>query len=695
MASGEGGDSTGGTRDVGEDAAARTINDVGRWALLRAAVNGDAAAVAAAALPHDVLMVLQDAQRSVAAVLAAEPPAGWSDRAPAALWEQGNRVWDALARLDERTHRYALPPRHFAPELEANFRAFAANLAALERGYRHVGFNRIYSGPRGTGKTTLLRCVGSIAAVLLRNTLPVHWSYEVPWPGCSECGAGACRFPSLNTLWRCATHAFRGSSGSGDMQPLLLIDEFTELYADGDAATTAVGADIMTRLHYLCKSRRNVYALLTASRTRMERFTDRDCEYRRLGFPAINCTIFRDHIMKPIRDAAALAAFVAARYPGRAPIDAATLLEATGGVARHVAAVMAAPAAAVPHAYAGMHPAALVASRGLFAVFSALLRTLDNYYGNHDPFPALLIRGVVDMLQTRLGVSAAAATAVIDGWCDDDSVLWRTSGMLEVLVPASVHRFKAHVEADDTLRVASALAATLYPSGIHCYHPANDAIVGALITSAIHRHDAIRMPRCREEPLTLCDRGVGVAGVATSLDDCLQCVMPWRVLMATGRYRDDAHNHLVWLEEVVADGDAAAGGRCVVVHSLQFVIGALGGVLSADSLATLRAPHNPSLDANTLAGNLVAAERAYGTLLRCLRAAFPCVTTWRLGTHHIFTTLAADDACRGAHPNPHTIITPKSAPGGGSGTASFRWVIHAGSGWLAAILPPAVAALAL
>lgn len=359
-----------------------------------------------------------------------------------------------------------------------------------------------------------------------------------------------------------------------------------------------------------------------------------------------------------------------------------------------------------------MLPDAILAEPGLFAVFCALLASSPTALPAAPPYPILALPYpyVCKLLESQQSMTEAGAASAIDGWCDN-LALWRCGDMVEVLVPASLRRFKQMVDADDLLRAARVLVTTLHGFAGGSAGHSNEA----LICRFIHTHTSILVPRTRDDALALRASGaawVAAAGTgggggaggggaggggaaaagAVALDDVLQCVLPWT-----------SEGHETGIDRVwLTDGGAhpATGGRCAVVNGLQLKTGRQDLKVTAGVLHTQRGHIMEKVDDGTLAGILVKAERGFCALLRALHAAFPDVA-WRLGKFCIFTTKRADDGAEALHPNPHTIHEERSAAIRDSGAVAagdplqFSWTVCSGTGWLREILPPRIASLAL
>lgn len=358
------------------------------------------------------------------------------------------RVWDRLAMLDEYTNMYALPPRYMSDNLRDELAWAADNLRALERGQRPVGDHAIFTGTKGVGKTTFLQAIGAIAAVLLTRTIPIYHSYEQP--AAADDMDTAYSAATLASLLLDAAHAAgapvatdgvcaasdalralrTARPADGLYAPLLLLDEFTELY-HADSVSVKItaarmrGQMIMRELHWMGKTETNTWLLLAASRTRVEvyMYPERSGARGLRGYPHFNNSVFIRHNVRPIRDAAALA---------------------TGGVGCFVASFL--MSARVRH---HIDVSVILSSPHLFAVYCRILATATPELLAQPHWPPLGVpyTDVLSLLESR-GMDAELACSVIDGWCDD-MVLHRSEGMLQVLVPATLRELKLKMDSSD------------------------------------------------------------------------------------------------------------------------------------------------------------------------------------------------------------------------------------------------------
>jgi hypothetical protein len=665
------------------------------FASLRAAARGDCAAddvELARVAPH--LGELRRGALVIAAVVRA------ASRAPTALETTEfvalvHGVWGSLASLPP-SHDAAPPPLYPTKAITEALRFAAVAMLAAECGQRSAASaNAIYSGVRGTGKSTLLRAMGACAAVLLERVLPVAHNYEeaggAPAAAPSELMACALESfyagPGVPAVVAATAAALRGDGGmrltpleglkalaSVGHAPLLLLDEFAVLYpllpGNGNppgsaAAAAARGGAVMTAVHTLCKSGRDVVALLAMSRTDVKGLIHPDTTAallparRLLGYPDLNSQVFTPRAVRPIRDTGQLALYVQKRHgvkllllppaaaPTTAPCDggltAAAVLHATGGCGRLVAQLLASGSVAPP-----IGADDIMRDTPLFAVCCALLSYAPpGLRGAEEAWPVwgMPEREAIDVACaatvgfTGDGGPAARrleAMARISDWRDQGIFYLNERGGLEPLVPAVLASVNARVTAADALHRARVLVQTLQGFDGGSAGRSNEALLceGVAAAMALRHVDG-------DGGLLLLAEGtgggaftaarLGTAAPMTAIDDALGALLRWRL---------DGHEtgvDRIWLTR-------AAGGGAVKVGLLQVKSGAVTARLTAGRLASQRAKRKAShVDDATIAGILVRAERGVGELLPALAAAFPDVT-FELDRFCLYSTKAAQSA---------------------------------------------------
>lgn len=620
--------------------------------------------------------------------------------APAALRDQPAfvglcwAVWVQLATLDEYSNPFALPPPYRSRAMEREMAWAAAGLKALELGRKSVGEHAIYSGVRGVGKTTWLQVVGALSAVLLQHVLPIYWSYEdgsasAPCVGALMHAAYmVARSPGCGMLFQDALAAAGRPSGEdglrsiGGSYPLLLLDEFTELYHSDDGRIVQPareeGKAIMRDMHTLCKRQGNILVLLAASKVQVQRYVHPEGVASLHGYPNLNDSVFKAHEVAPVRTAHELQAYASCRYPGRV-FNGAMLLDSTGGIGRAVANCV---------EFEGSMQLLFDANRitrdpDLFTLFCCIL-SLQSQDTLRAPAPWGIMgmprTDALEVLMTR-GRSAAEAVNAIDQW-RDEGALYECNGMLEVLVPATARQVHEMIAASNDLTAARVLAWTVH--GFRGGGPghSNENFLCLYVHSHVNVSRTTKRTLILDGTATTSDGDTAPAPV--HLDELLDCVMKWRCRGSeTGIDR-------VWF----VDDAAAAGTRRIVVNGLQMKTGKASRVMTVGVLATQRGMPTARIDDNTIAGVLVKAERGFAKLATALRGCFPTVT-WSLGQLRVYTTkpaargvdaFCAENSEEAGEFHMHGDLASPEA-------SAFAWVVYDGMDWVKEIVPPAVAAL--
>jgi hypothetical protein len=483
--------------------------------------------------------------------------------------------------------------------------------------------------------------------------------------------------------------------------PLLLIDEFTTLYFP-EASTSGVGSasqslrthgsSIMKELHQFAKMHTNVAALLTASKTCVERYIypdSRDFE----GYPNLNNSIYIRRDMRPIRDPIILADYAQKRYPGW-EIDGNVLLDATGGVGRFVANF---------RANSSWHPdfkaQEVLSSRALFDLCCAMLSHVPASALTSASWPVgigIALTAAVQLLRDH-GIDA---NSFIDKWCDA-LFFHRSDSCLEFLIPASARKLHEAISSNEELSMARVLSTIL--NGFHGGDPGHSN--EDLICRYIHRSANVKFTTgnvlqlgSATTPGATWAEPSGASNTAVLDKTTLNTLMKWRF--------DGSEKGVdrIWLTD--CGPHPTSGRRRVQIDGLQLKTGKRDRKITAGVLESQRRLTMVNIDDNTIAGILVKAERGFAALVQALHRAFPEVT-FALGDFCIYTTKLIDEAVESfLKGNPLTaekfsIREQEASQIRASGAVDvtlpvqFTWSAHGGTDWLRDILPEHVAALVL
>ncbi len=625
-------------------------------------------------------------------------------------------VWRTVSKHVSEERAGALPAPYDTVDVKASVTWLSQQLLNLECRRRPAAArNVIYEGHRGCGKTLMLRVAGTVAAVLLQHTLPIFWDFE--------CDSVSGSHPTIHELMTSAACAWLGrplsswppvDSAIGDVAdamareglvPLLLLDEFTALYVTRGGSDVAHGAHVMRVLHSLCKIHANVLALLAASKTDVSHYIHRSetPEDAYALYPDLNNQVFVPCAVKPIRDAAFLKTYVEARYPGWRPVcgpdgelgevDGAAVLRATGGIGRVVDEYVRARGALDSSTHT-VNIDAVSVSPVLFGIFLLFASSEGGVVSFQD---------AVAMAATCLGTTVTRAALHIVQWCDAGA-FYRHDLFLEVLIPSVLHDFVAKIAESRDLNRLRVLLVTM--------HGFEGGSVGrsnkSLVCKYIHEHPDVNVARSEERVLSLGGSSASLDGTPASLDELLDCVMPWKVGSS-----ETAGLDRIWLVKRrddaagAAAGGAGSAGRAVVeVCGLQIKTGRANKRMTAGMLATQRLLSTQSVDDTTIAGVLVNAERGLSKLVLALRTCFVDVD-FTLGRVILFTTKRLGDdrdaldkfvekhpahtaklqLHTGTEPQADKDVTALVA----SGLSEFEWAVHDGDDWLRRIFPAAYA----
>lgn len=655
-------------------------------------------------------------------------------------------TWDILSTLDS-SHAASLPPLYPTENLKKEVFFAAAAMIAAECGQRcAASANAIYCGVRGTGKTTLLHATGAIAAVLLERMLPVwhdyeHAGYDNGVGAPSELMARALEafysaveehVPAhINTAMDVISmagdagpRALRGLAAlqAAGHTPLLLLDEFAVLYsrsADSDtaagAAATARGIAIMTAVHSLCKQGRDVVALLATSRTDVDGIIHPECTAqlpparRLLGYPDLNNQVFIPRIVRPIRNAEQLAAYVQRRHgttlaatAAGGGLTAGGLLHATGGCGRLIGQLLGSKDVGRFFSID-----AILESAPLFSLSCALLSYAPVGLPHGGPWPAWGIprKEAIDIVSAAMGsreaggagASSLEALLLVNGWLDSGIFYLNERGSVEALVPAMLSDLQARIDVTETLRRARVLVQTLQGfDGGSAGHSNESLLCEGAGTAMGLRHAG------GNGGLLLLAANAGGGGFSARLggdgapclltiDDALGMLLRWRI-----------GGHETGIDRLWLVRDARSG--IIQVGLLQIKTGALRARLTAGRLETQRAHTKvSSVDDRTVAGILVKAERGIGELLPALASAFP-KESFALDQFQLLSTKAATPAAnsfREAYPSEadalHVALPTdqmrrlRAAVGAGEdGSVTLPWSVTDGLVWVRDVMPDTV-----
>ncbi len=158
--------------------------------------------------------------------------------------------WSILASDYSEFH---VPPAYTTTQ-EYAFKNMCDKLFSKERNRWAPGGHQVLFGFKGVGKTTLQFVVGLVSAVLLEKCIPVYWDFSVH----SDASVSATDLIN-HGISKCYDIC------SDDIySPLLLLDEFTDLYgADG-------GRNVIVDIHNLAKNYPNVMVVMCTSKANVD-----------------------------------------------------------------------------------------------------------------------------------------------------------------------------------------------------------------------------------------------------------------------------------------------------------------------------------------------------------------------------------------------------------------------------------------